>query len=172
MNGKHLLTSDKKLKHWGYGEWVEEPDLLEFEHEGLKCRIQRIFAKELDGHFSLGHLCGYVCIPKEHSKYGKNAFDEFDEMDIHGGLTYGEFQNDEYWIGFDCAHAGDIVPSIEALNKTMERPEFMKELANDMKERYPNCYLFNSTYKNISFVVGECKALVEQLLNSKLGAER
>lgn len=31
-NSKHLLTSDEKIKYWGYGEWVEEPDEVFFTH--------------------------------------------------------------------------------------------------------------------------------------------
>jgi hypothetical protein len=35
----HKFTSEEKLSWLGYGEWVEEPDLVEFEHCGLKCEI-------------------------------------------------------------------------------------------------------------------------------------
>ncbi len=162
MNGKHILTSEEKLKYWGYGEWVEEPDVIEFEHQGFKCCVLRCIAKECDGQLSLGHLCGYVCVPKDHPKYGKDAFEEFDKVDVHGGLTYGDFQYEEYWVGFDCAHSGDITPSLEALKKKYPKSPFAQEW-EEMKKRYPNCHLFNPTYKNISFVVEECKNLAEQL---------
>lgn len=169
MNGKHLLTSDEKLKHWGYGEWVEEPDLLEFDHLGLKCRVKRIFVKEWNGYLSLGHLCGYVCVPKENPYHGK-SFDDFYSdidgsiVDIHGGLTYGEFEGEEYWVGFDCGHLVDITPSLEAFKKTMKRLEYLNKLEKDIKKNYPNCALFNPTYKNINFVMEECKKLAEQIV--------
>lgn len=46
---KHLLSSEDKLKWWGYGVWVEEPDLEEFLYKGLKCRVKRIIALEKSG---------------------------------------------------------------------------------------------------------------------------
>lgn len=64
MKSKHILTSDEKLKHWGYGEWVEEPDLVEFEHENFKCAIKRMVAPEMNGFLFGGYLCGYICLPR------------------------------------------------------------------------------------------------------------
>lgn len=55
-----------------------------------------------------GHLCGYVKIPEGHPSHGKDYFDI--DVDVHGGLTYGQFRDDGYWIGFDCAHFGDLLP--------------------------------------------------------------
>jgi len=37
-------------------EWLDEPDKDEFEHDGLKGLILR--------NSELGHLCGYVAVPK------------------------------------------------------------------------------------------------------------
>ncbi len=31
---EHFWTSEEKLKHCGYGEWVEEPDIVAFEYHG------------------------------------------------------------------------------------------------------------------------------------------
>lgn len=159
MNDKHLLTSDEKIKNWGYGEWVEEPDVIEFEHKGFKCKVKRCFANELSGHLFGGHLCGYVCVPKENPKHGKDVFEEFDGIDVHGGLTYGKFEDEEYWIGFDCAHSGDICPSAEVFNKIMILPKFLKEL----EVKLNTSHNFNGSYKNIGFVIEECKRLAEQL---------
>ena len=67
----------------------------------------------------LGHLCGYVKVPKDHPCYGKaSEYDApIDSIACHGGITYAGFNHgaypvpdtDEngYWIGFDCAHCGD-----------------------------------------------------------------
>ena len=92
-------------------EWENEPDREEFEHAGLKCLILR--------HSELKHLCGYVALVKGHSEYGKH----YDEIvaNPHGGLTFAQegnglkWEEGYWWVGFDCAHAGDLVPGVELL---------------------------------------------------------
>lgn len=128
--------------------WETEPDFLEFidESTGYRCFIQR--------HPELKHLCGYVELPKEHKLYGKDNMDNeeiFNEIDVHGGVTYtGEIrfkQQDytiDYVVGFDCAHAGDY------------SPYFLPFLG--MNKR-----IANETYKDIEYVTNECKNLAKQL---------
>jgi hypothetical protein len=87
------------------GKWLTEPEHKAFESYGYKCEIKR--------HPSLGHLCGYIHIPKSHKLWGK-AYNELYEMgvdiDIHGGLTFADQDGDDWVFGFDCAHYGDFVP--------------------------------------------------------------
>lgn len=128
--------------------WETEPDFLEFidESTGYRCFIQR--------HPEFKHLCGYVELPKEHKLYGKDNMDNeeiFNEIDVHGGVTYtGEIrfkQQDytiDYVVGFDCAHAGDY------------SPYFLPFLG--MNKR-----IANETYKDIEYVTNECKNLAKQL---------
>ena len=65
-------------------------------------------------------------------------------VDVHGGLTYSGKSKPTHdpdglwWIGFDCAHAGDLSPG------------------------YPNNF-GDETYKNIDYVEGECCNLAKQL---------
>ena len=80
-----------------------------------------------------------------------------------GGINYGEYDsNERYFIGFDCAHYRDVVPSVE---KTHER------IANDFKVKFPhicpNSRIFHRSYKNIAFVKSACKSLVRQMLAAK-----
>jgi hypothetical protein len=128
--------------------WETEPNFLEFvdESTGYRCFIQR--------HPEFKHLCGYVELPKEHKLYGKDYMDNeeiFNEIDVHGGVTYtGEIrfkQQDytiDYVVGFDCAHAGDY------------SPYFLPFLG--MNKR-----IANETYKDIEYVTNECKNLAKQL---------
>lgn len=173
MKTKHILTSDEKLTYWGYGEWVEEPDLVEFEHKGIHCRVERCSAAESNGSIFGGHLCGYICIPKDHpwNELGwDNIFSLENPPQVHGGLTYFSSEGTDFWIGFDCAHSGDFVPSLESLKKEMmkidSRYRKMKEEEEalfsqlSIKRRF-----FENTYRNISFVINECKSLAEQVLN-------
>lgn len=100
------------------GPWYDEPDKAHWVDEttGLDCLIVRN---------RLGALCGYVGVPPAHPWHGKDYDDVY--ADVHGGLTYADrCQEDEehgichlpepgrpddvWWLGFDCAHAGDLVP--------------------------------------------------------------
>ncbi len=75
---------------------------------GLKCAI--VFVDQ-------SHRCGYVALPKGHIAYGLNYIDI--DVDVHGGLTFNAYSkpndifndddDDLYWLGFDCAHAGDRI---------------------------------------------------------------
>jgi hypothetical protein len=61
------------------------------------------------------------------------------------------------WIGFDCAHAGDLSPKMEA---DMERIYAAK---GETRFKPPHSYLPKDTYKTIEYVQGECRELAKQL---------
>lgn len=137
---------------WPAGAWHQEPDRVEFEHEGFPCLISRVP--------NSGHLCGYVAVPATHPLYGQ-SFDTrteddrclVDELDVHGGITYGEKcsgrvchapntgePDDVWWLGFDCAHCGDLRPA--------------------------STYRYSSgrdVYRDVEYVRRECVRLAEQL---------
>jgi hypothetical protein len=147
----HKYTSDQKLKWFGMGEWVEEPDFAYFKHCGYTCRVKRIIKYETTDECFGGHLCGYVDLPEDHPWFGK-GYDDI-EVEIHGGLTYAEPRKSDdednlYTIGFDCAHYGDLLPSILKLKKS----GVLSELYND----------FTEIYKNFNYAIEECKSLAEQ----------
>lgn len=107
------------------GPWQKENDRVEFEHAGLPCLMVR------QPH--AGHWCGYVGLFPGH-KYYKKAYQDCEDVDVHGGLTYsnaceghvchtpkeGE-PDDVWWLGFDCAHAYDYCPGhdLERIGKIM-----------------------------------------------------
>jgi hypothetical protein len=161
MEQKHIYTSDEKIKWWGYGEWVEEPDEVLFEHNGIKCRIVRIAIPDgikPDGPFHIfgGYLCGYASIPKDHPFFGKNYYDI--EIDVHGGLTYSEFKDNEYWIGFDCAHSCDFNPSMQALRKSHDFEDKFP-----LPEEFKHIPIFNPSYRTIEYCIEECKSMADQI---------
>lgn len=99
---------------WARGPWDHEPDRVEWRHKGLPCLIVR--------QPNLGHLCGYVGVPEGHPLHGK-GLGGADELSVHGGITYGSGCQDiichvpapgesdaQWWLGFDCAHFGDMSP--------------------------------------------------------------
>lgn len=105
-----------KLRDYGEGPWVDEPDRVEWRSQGLPCLVRRV-----EG---VGHFCGYVGVTEGHPLYGKDA-DEVRGMRVHGGVTAthacdergachvpepGE-PHEVWWIGFDCGHGGhDVMP--------------------------------------------------------------
>ncbi|MBA7620179.1 hypothetical protein ES703_27524 [subsurface metagenome] len=132
-------------------EWLDEPDKDEFEHAGLKCLILR--------HSELGHLCGYVAVPKGHLCYGKDydhiPYDDLFPVEVHGGLTWckegdGDLWPEGYWwFGFDCAHAWDLVPQILELEKCFP----------DLKP-----LMSSNTYRNFQYVRRETEDLAKQVV--------
>lgn len=67
----------------------------------------------------MAYRCGYVRIPPAHPWHGV-GYDDVQTLDggypdVHGGLTFAEPDthcgkggpDDAWWLGFDCAHAGD-----------------------------------------------------------------
>lgn len=125
-------------------EWLDEPNKLEWEHEGYQCTIIR--------NSKYGYLCGYVELQGDHPWHGRNVYSFYD-IDVHGGIT---FSNDYlpivtknpykqycnlWWLGFDASHYDEDI--------------------------YPWGYKYDSiittaTYKNIEFMKAECEKLVRQ----------
>ena len=154
MENKSYITIDKS--EWSKGEWQDEPDKMQFVDEatGYSCLIVRN---------SLGCLCGYVGIMRDHSLYGVDYNDDkFNNIDVHGGLTFSDKCNQHdceskgichvvedgeddnvWWLGFDCAHCKDYCPyQIFKYDKII--PE-------------------NYMYRNIHYVKNEIKNLARQL---------
>ena len=83
---------------WPSGPWHSEPDTHYFTHQALPCAIIRS---------EQGHLCGYVGVEKYHPSVNSTTSNLF----VHGGVTWERWGDDNglFWIGFDCAHDGDLV---------------------------------------------------------------
>lgn len=78
-------------------------------------------------------------------------------LTAHGGITYSDKGNNRighkidkkiWWFGFDCAHSGD-------------RSLFTKKYLEITKEFASNHE--NDIYRNIDYVMEECKSLAKQL---------
>lgn len=79
-----------------------------------------------------GYFLGYVGIPEGH-RFFKKHYDHVNEfIDCHGGLTFADFfkGRDEWYIGFDCAHAYDS-PSVQDAEYTeKECIEIIEQMIN------------------------------------------
>jgi hypothetical protein len=121
-----------RLRGYPAGPWDEEPGSVAFVHAGYPCQIWRNPRQ--------GYLCGYVGVPLDHP-WASLDFD-INEPQVHGGVTYFEpadatvalragaedpfhcvdaeavlrsTKPARWWIGFDCGHAGDLIPAVSAL---------------------------------------------------------
>lgn len=110
--------------------WLNEPDKVTWTDPDtqLLCAIHR--------HPNMKHLCGYVNVGKEHT------FAE--DFDVHGGVTFNASFEDEpdagNWIGFDCAHQGDLIPGMSMSFQGVK-----------------------TVYRDINYVRAECTKLAKQL---------
>ncbi|MBO1097301.1 hypothetical protein FQS90_12305 [Enterococcus casseliflavus] len=112
-----------------------------FEYQGFQCHIRRV------GVPYMGHLCGYITIPDGHRLYKLDYTDIEDlyqgELPAHGGLTFSDFVDDTWQIGFDCAHYGDLIPM---------RHDDQLDFRSD-----------HDTYKTMDYVETNLKQIVEFL---------
>jgi hypothetical protein len=155
---------------WGEGPWSGEPDKLQWidEATGYDCLIVR-------SDFS-GALCGYVGVPPGHPLHGVG--DDDADLDVHGGLTFaGGCQQgapeghgvchvpepgrpaDVWWLGFDCAHAWDLMPGMDARLRGLGMPPM------------PHFGGPPVTYKPVGYVREECARLAAQLVGAPAKAE-
>lgn len=141
---------------WARGPWDEEPDKVQWQDErtGLPCLAVR--------HPSLGQLCGYVAVKKGHPYYKRSDEEKFDVF-CHGGVTFsGACDGDEekgichkpavgepdnvWWIGFDCAHAGDLAPGLAYTISTVGGKPWHEDV-----------------YRDLAYVKNQCANLAQQL---------
>lgn len=88
-------------------------------------------------------LCGYITLTPDNTLYGI-GYDDLD-LQAHGGLTYNSYDNNNNWvIGFDCAHYQDLSPYF---------------LLNE-EEKYS--FGQRGTYRDMEYVKSECESLAEQ----------
>lgn len=156
MESHRTRVAEARAK-WPRGPWDQEPDRVEFEHQGLPCILLR--------QPSSGHWCGYVGVPPEHPAFGKapRYYDDegkelppnpTNDLDVHGGITYTEHcagavchvpkpgeDDRRWWLGFDCAHAYDLTP---------------RGAADELR-------CCGEVYRDARYVEMECRSLAEQL---------
>jgi len=146
---------------WGDGPWQYEPDKIQWVDSGtdLDCIMVR--------NEHSGHWCGYVGVPPEHPLHGKDY--EEPDVEVHGGLSFAAAceetapeghgichipepgrPEDVWWFGFDCCHAGDLAPGIEARYKGVM----------DLSDRA-------AVYRDRVYVTGQCAMLAQQLKEIK-----
>lgn len=117
-----------------------------FLYKGYVCfcnRIIPVYTSTTVYSQNMFHWCGYIGIPKGHPFYSKG----YNDLNVvcHGGLTFaGFFDNDRadkdrlFFIGFDCAHSGDICSFSTMFNNT-------------------------DVYRDLQYVKNQCRKIVDQI---------
>jgi len=117
-----------------------------------------------------GEVSDFPPLKKRGIRQWKCTFDERDHPNlemiirVHGGLTFSQqgdgetWDKDLWWLGFDCAHSGDLVPGMyEKYGVVL--PERFTQLQHD------------EVYRNIDYIKNETMRLAEQLTATAI-AER
>lgn len=159
--------------------WELEKNRESFTNGNHECVVKRN---------SMGVLCGYVNVGKEHPLFGLEYGDyvkvspeiiatkriDMSKIDIislichdkdriknnelpislllsvHGGITWAsdnvpnEDSDGNWWFGFDCGHAGDLIPSFADMH-------ILDDLFGE------------SVYRDMEYVKNECIQLCNQL---------
>lgn len=112
-------------------------------------------------HPELRTWCGYVEVPEGHPWHGRHL-DYLGHVNVHGGITFaGDIVepmiegSSGWWIGFDCAHAGDYMPSLDST----------------LKSAFPDrgrSALIGWEYRTLEYVRAECARLAEQVREAAL----
>lgn len=73
-------------------------------------------------------------------------------LEVHGGISWSDDYlpwgetDGNFWYGFDCAHAGDFIPGLDAMLGDVPRPASIRGLPRDLE-----------------YVTSECSSLAQQL---------
>jgi hypothetical protein len=106
----------------------------------------------------IGYRCGYVRIPPGHPWHGRDYDSVEPYPDVHGGLTFAKAdtecgkggEDNAWWLGFDCAHAGDATdPSLPDRDGRPLPAVMLHHFAGDV-------------IRTTDYVEAECRSLIEQ----------
>lgn len=153
-----------KAARFGPGPWQDEPDRVEWRYAMLPCLIVRN---------RIGALCGYVGVSEGHPWHGRDYNDLEPGVEVHGGLTFAgechgmichvprEGESDHvWWLGFDCAHAHDLMPELVS----------MRAFEEELRKRSPRRAPRDDTYRDVAYVMDEVESLARQARAVATGA--
>ena len=141
---------------WGHGPfppgpWQEEPDRVDFKHNGLYCMVHRNGS---------GAWCGYVAVSRSNPAFGHH-YDDI-SVSVHGGLTFADRCGGHlchmgpskalWWVGFDCSHFMDLSPVLEAARLTV----------SSFRQLHPDGFL-GMHYRDLGYVMKETHQLAAQV---------
>ena len=97
----------------------------------------------------LGHRNGYIEISLGNKAHINSLDEKLDSMEVHGGITYNNEHGDIIILGFDCAHAGDL----------MKCPEKYKGTGME------NMFMYSDgVWRDEQYCTDECESMAKQLM--------
>jgi hypothetical protein len=86
-------------------------------------------------------------------------------LQVHGGVNYADHRgpDERWWFGFDCSHAGDLVPNIN-MDMLDQMIDSMPKEARDTMRKIIHGKPYTTVYRDQQYVVGECQSLAAQLV--------
>ena len=155
---------------WGAGPWDGEPDRVEWYDGDLPCLALRGPHGAWCGYVAVppGHPWHGISYMECTRGHGPDCYEHSIPAEVHGGLTFaGECQphdettadaaichvprpgepDDVWWLGFDCSHAWDRVPGVEATDRKYGLPPIRTD----------------SVYRVLDYVRGEVVSLATQV---------
>jgi hypothetical protein len=164
---------------WGDGPWQNEPDHVQWQDPAtdLVCLAVRVpwagqwcgYVGVPEGHPAFG--LNYEEVDKLGPRHKDAEGYEWGGLRVHGGLTFADFcqEGEEgtgichvpqpgqpervYWLGFDMAHAGDIMPGMDAQLRAIGHEPI----------RYAPIWGDDDEYRTLEYVQAECAHLADQL---------
>ena len=121
---------------WRSGPWDHEPDEVTWTSVDPAALVLQEVPCLVKRNMGIGSLCGYVFLPNNHP-WALVGFNQ-SSVDVHGGVSYARHADGLFVVGFDCAHAWDVVPGI-------------------VGSSFGDC-----VYRDIEFVRGQCEYLAQQ----------
>lgn len=149
------------------GPWDSEPDKAQWIDTAtdLDCLIVRNHA---------GALCGYVGVQPGHKWHGVDY--DVPDVEVHGGLTFADRCQEGaedgpgichipapgrpanvWWLGFDCAHLGDLAPRYDEVLSTLT-------VMADGLAGQP--WIPRNVYRTFDYVKEECTKLAQQVVKA------
>lgn len=124
-----------------------------------------------------GEYNGYIVLPKVIPALLNQ---EFEDIDVHGGIDYNKTQNNYpiegenvHAIGFNCGHSRDLTEETEKINYLNQ----YKSISEEKKKKIWEYYKEDAELKNkstdgnpliidLKYVRKQCKRLIDQLINN------
>ena len=120
--------------------------------------------EDFEGEFPIAKLSLYHKVVASKLVCGEEYCSHTPEsiVSVHGGITYSDWGFDpiprdgEWWFGFDCAHAGDRVPGMDAV----------AALVGGGFDRS------DDVYRDEAYVAAECENMAKQLIEVRVWQKR
>jgi hypothetical protein len=140
---------------------------------GWRCTDDLPLRKEFEGEGKFGFFDLFMYAISGAHKHGTIPVGM--ALKAHGGVNWSGAMPDEsddggrWWFGFDCGHAGDFSPG---MNATLRRIHIVEGTTRTFDEREKHIGLGAKmpwgeavTYRTVEYVKAECATLARQLAN-------